>query len=735
MTRIPQDSNSFSDEYRLPLALQQYEIEACVSGQSNDESDFLRLEAWDVRLSRQVSILRLAIQQGQRESLLSRARQIAALKHPCFVKIHAIEVDNDFLWIISEKLDGIPLHDWIDTHRGEEETVIRHVLQLAKALQEAHCLGIAHGHLCSSYLKVDQANRIRIDHFRFAKIEAEKGNERIHRLDRFTEVAYLAPESFHDDRLSSSADMYALGVIFYEMLMGHLPFAELQGLALVATQLQTTSEQWPWSPAFSGGARALMLRLTSSDVQTRLNSQQIFDFVRDSLHIDPITGSLDSLSVQFLQQQIKQESLRYVPRRPWLIWGGAIMLAGVLTLFIGPWQPTWTKISAFVHPNSELQDLEQGMHAMSQFYRADMLEQAEKKFTQILQREPQHAEAIAGLSIVYSFRYNGDSKDEVWREKANAAAQQAMKIQSSLPTAMVAQALVLGSSQHQFELAKQTIRHAIEAAPQNLLAHQMQARIFIWSRKYDEGMKLTRQSIAQFPDDWYLWQMLGIMQLNQAQYSESAKSLRISVSKNPDVPHTYALLSQALDSQEQSQEALEVLQQGLQIGPSASLYNMLGQIKMSQRDFAGAANAFQKGLSPEAGNPQAYNIWMDYGEALLYLDGHQDESRQALQKALELIKVRAKMIPNDPWLMAMMARIYAHLGENDKAQELAEKALALSPKNPAARASLASVFALTNDMSKARRELEIARQLGFPEKYIKGDPIFDSLVREIQDKK
>lgn len=727
-------SHFANHEIRLPAALRHYEVNIVHSETNDNHSELINLDGWDTRLSRHVSIRRLKILNEQRDQLLSRARLIASLKHPCFVKTHAIEVDSDFIWIVSEKVAGMPLRDWIAIHCGDEQSVIRHILQLAKALQEAHSVGVAHGQLSASHLLIDQANRIRIDQFRFDLPVLGKGNDVVDRLDRLSEIAYLAPENFRDNQMTSSADMYALGVVLYEMLMGHLPFANLQGLALVASQLQTSSKQWPWSSSLSDAARELMLKLTASEPQVRLNSTQVSDLVRDSLHIDPITGSLDSLSVQFLQQQIKLENLERSPRRRWIMLGGMLVLAVAALMAVKVGYSYWPQLAKMVQPYSESEELEQGIHALSYFYRPEMLERAERHFNQILARKPQHPEAIAGLSIVYYFRYNGDKKDEVWGEKASAAAQQAIKIQPSLPIAKVAHAINLARSQEQIEQAKLMIQQVIEVEPHFLLAHQMYARIFILGRQYEKGIIVIGQSIQQFPDDWYLLQMRGVMQLNRADFSEAVISFRASLSKNPDVSNSYALLSQALDSQDRSQEALEVVQQGLQTRPSALLYNMLGQIKMSKRDYSGAAAAFHKALSPDSGNPQSYNFWLDYGEALMHLEGRHEESRYAMEKALELIKVRAKMLPNDAWVMSIMARIYARLGDVAKARELANQASALSPKNPAARAGLASVFILTNDRSKALHELAMARETGFPEKYIKGDPTFDLLLEKTEQK-
>ena len=151
-------SHFANHEIRLPAALRHYEVNIVHSETNDNHSELINLDGWDTRLSRHVSIRRLKILNEQRDQLLSRARLIASLKHPCFVKTHAIEVDSDFIWIVSEKVAGMPLRDWIAIHCGDEQSVIRHILQLAKALQEAHSVGVAHGQLSAlrTYLLTTQ---------------------------------------------------------------------------------------------------------------------------------------------------------------------------------------------------------------------------------------------------------------------------------------------------------------------------------------------------------------------------------------------------------------------------------------------------------------------------------------------------------------------------------------------------------------------------------------------------
>ena len=76
----------------------------------------------------------------------------------------------------------------------------------------------------------------------------------------------------------------------------------------------------------------------------------------------------------------------------------------------------------------------------------EMLDKAEQHFTKILEHDANNARAIAGLSICYSIRLNSDSRDEVWRERAIASAQQAMKLNPNLGITQIALARAIRSS-------------------------------------------------------------------------------------------------------------------------------------------------------------------------------------------------------------------------------------------------------------------------------------------------
>src|SRR5262245_12252397 len=90
-------------------------------------------EAWDSKLCRSVAIKRLKnlMQAVQPESLIKEARLAASLRHPAFVKIHAIEDDGDSQSIVMELVPGVTLREWIQTQPPDEKRALDIVLQVA----------------------------------------------------------------------------------------------------------------------------------------------------------------------------------------------------------------------------------------------------------------------------------------------------------------------------------------------------------------------------------------------------------------------------------------------------------------------------------------------------------------------------------------------------------------------------------------------------------------------------
>ncbi len=161
-----------------------------------------------------------------RERLRREARSAAAISHPNVVEIYDFgETPTGEPYLVMELLHGSSLRDLMNTPIPVAE-VIELGRQMAEGLARAHDLGVVHRDLKpENVFVVPQPNGTQL-----VKI-VDFGLARVRREDRLTVMGqivgtppYMAPERFKQDNVTPAADLYALGIVLYEMLVGALPF-------------------------------------------------------------------------------------------------------------------------------------------------------------------------------------------------------------------------------------------------------------------------------------------------------------------------------------------------------------------------------------------------------------------------------------------------------------------------------------------------------------------------------
>lgn len=717
----PENFNSGSDQGQnltTMEAFKHYEIRHCI------DADTLSpvYEAWDTKLHRVVAIKRLSNLGGEFDAVLKQARTAAGLMHAAFVKIHALEeVDHD-IYIVMEMVQGQTFGQWMKEHQGQENLALIHIKQIAAALQEAHTAGLIHGDLQPTNLMVDAAGKIRILDLGFTTHYDPHTVKNVAEIDPQASIAYLAPERFSEQAATAASDVFALGTILYQMLLGATPFSNLRGLALVAAQAQTASDQWAWPTSVSPASRDLILGMTKRDVSKRLNWQQVQEKCQKLVVKESPSSSLSQSKIHALQLHLDAQARR---RR----WRYGMVLAGLLcVVVIGVWQakPDWAKIAKALKPYAESVELAQGMKALAMYDRPGKLDEATVHFNTVLEHNPDNAQAVAGLSIVYSYRLRSNNRDDVWRGRALASAQQAISLNPDLAITQIAYALAL-DPHGQFDVAMAAVEKAKKIEPYNLLAWQTEMRILLLARKYERAVSSADYALNLFPNDWLLLILKGLVYFNQAKYDTAESIFRLSVKHNSDSILSYNFLAKTLDAMGRRADSLQVLQQGLQVRPDATLYLTLGQTKFSQGDFSSAAEALEQAVIL---NPQDYEIWRFLADALIEMPSKQKEARAAYLRARELLSTRIERRPNDGWFIAVMAVIEVRLGDFESAKKSIANAIELAPTNPVVHLQAAKVYEIMGQRANALTHVEKAKQLGIINAQIEADPSFIELRKD-----
>jgi serine/threonine-protein kinase len=181
--------------------------------------------AVDETLQRPVAIKQLQREiRGNREDLegfLREARLVARLKHPHMAQIHSVVDDGDFL-LVFEYVDGEPLDRLLARERRLSPERVKKVIgQICDALQYAHGQRIVHRDLKPSNVMLDSAGAAKVMDFGIA--HRASGAATMTQTSASGTPPYMSPEQALGS-VSKASDLYALGVMTYEMLTGVRPF-------------------------------------------------------------------------------------------------------------------------------------------------------------------------------------------------------------------------------------------------------------------------------------------------------------------------------------------------------------------------------------------------------------------------------------------------------------------------------------------------------------------------------
>ncbi|MCB1066181.1 MAG: serine/threonine protein kinase [Verrucomicrobiae bacterium] len=201
-------------------------------------------KARQTSLNRLVALKLLAThrekQKGFGERFSREAQALAALNHPNIVTVHDFGQAGGFFYLLMEYVDGVNLRQAIKAERFTPEQALAIVPPICEALQFAHDRGIVHRDIKPENLLLDKQGRVKVADFGIARIlnldEADPvGATASDSVDLGLTAGtalgtpnYMAPEQAdHPEQVDHRADIYSLGVVFYEMLTGEPPAGRL----------------------------------------------------------------------------------------------------------------------------------------------------------------------------------------------------------------------------------------------------------------------------------------------------------------------------------------------------------------------------------------------------------------------------------------------------------------------------------------------------------------------------
>lgn len=187
-------------------------------------------EAWDERLERRVAIKQVRPEVAGDERLRARfrreARMAARLMHPAIVQIFDVVESDDGDWLVMELAEGQSLAELAAGDALAIDAVLRLAKDVARGLAEAHAHGLVHRDLKAENVLVSPAGRAKVLDFGLAKPFDEPQTE-----DSLTNIGQvvgtvraMSPEQAAGLPVDPRSDLFAFGVLLYEMVTGTSPF-------------------------------------------------------------------------------------------------------------------------------------------------------------------------------------------------------------------------------------------------------------------------------------------------------------------------------------------------------------------------------------------------------------------------------------------------------------------------------------------------------------------------------
>src|SRR5262245_82921 len=201
--------------------------------------------AEDPLLSRRVAVKlllpQLAVDEALRVRFRNEAIAAAKLTHPGIVATYDTGDDDGTAYIVMELVEGTTLRRLMDQRgRLAVRDAVDSSSQVADALEHAHRQGLVHRDIKPANVLVQPDGRVKVTDFGIAKAA---GGDDLTRTGTVVGTArYLAPEQVNGHRVDGRADVYALGLILYEMLAGRAPFGGDNDMATAVARLTNAPE-------------------------------------------------------------------------------------------------------------------------------------------------------------------------------------------------------------------------------------------------------------------------------------------------------------------------------------------------------------------------------------------------------------------------------------------------------------------------------------------------------------
>ncbi len=680
--------------------------------------------AQDPRLQRTVAVKFLSPElcrdRGAKARFVREARTAAHLDHPNICSVYEVdETDDGRMYLVMQLYEGETLRSRIDRGPIAWRKAVRIAVGVASGLQMAHEAGIVHRDVKPSNLMLGVDGTATVLDFGIAKLA---GSQHLTATGELVGTTfYMSPEQARGGELDGRSDIWSLGVVLVEMLMGRRPVnsSKEQSVRGLFEENIDLARSIPESLA------PVLCKMLARNVEER--HRDCGELLRD---LSPLLANSlsppESAAGEALRPPVAG-SLGW--RSPRLVLSGllgAVVIVTGLLLWFGRSDDDIGAPRPQVSESSTPVELTRAARArLTLHYDEREIRAAIEGFDKALGLDPEHAPAYAGLAEAYR-RLNELNEDEVLLTHALASAERAVELNEYLAAAHVSLGLVLVLSGEP-DRGEKELRKALELDPLSAPAHR-ELGVALWRLEDREGAQAAfARALELDPDDWWAWTQLGSLAFSQGRYLDAEEAFRRSTEVTPHNPWTFRNLAAAMQMQDRYEEAAAALQTSLEIQPAKATFSNLGTLLFSQGRFGDAVVAFERAVELGA-NSHIY--WGNLGDAYRWAPGRRAEAPAAFERAIELARDDLNHDPGDSKVRSRLALYNAKAGDSASAIATLTEVLTVGALDASGWFRALLTYELAGDRERALEALIAALAAGYPLSEVEKEPELIELRRD-----
>ena len=636
-------------------------------------------EAFDPHFKRAVAVKVMTRELLEDPTLKARfereAQTIAGLEHPAIVPVYDFGEDEKRPFLVMRLMTGGTLADRLKNGPLSVSETARILKRIGSALDRAHDQGVIHRDLKPSNIMFDQYGDAFLADFGIARLT--EGAVTLTGENVIGTPAYMSPEQIHGDRtIDGRSDIYALGVICFEMLTGKRPYQEKTPAKLMMQHLiDPVPNIREANPDLPPGVEEVISRSMAKSPDERYKeARELTDTLGSLISIDPQTvtaakmaaaaaapsrleerapitdeetgdmevtvpdsGEMAALAADHepaaVSDAVSDAGVREMNGRPqWLI--PAAVIVGIIIIAI---------IAAFLFGDS------------------------------LISGGGERAENGEPLVQVEESTGNADQQGQEENQPAQSATGDDAEAPDPYPTAEAhMERFYAAMEAEDFETAERSIDQAIELLPDEAWLYTERAWLRETTGNLEGAMREIEQAIELDPQNGDYYAVRGNIHRQLDEYADALANHQRAVELNPENPYLHMELAETFKQLDEPVQALEQYNQALSMKDDeawyfdarAEVYFMLGEFELGLADLERASEL----------EPEDRGFFTKAGD--IFLNDINDP-----QRALDYYNRAVERSPDDGWVYADRAAAFQAMGDTRAALADLDHAIELSPDN------------------------------------------------------